>query len=42
VEERYDLRDICLPRQIALADAVAAGKPPPNAPRAAAAPVPAG
>jgi glycosyltransferase involved in cell wall biosynthesis len=29
VEERYDLRGVCLPQQIALADAVAAGRPPP-------------
>jgi glycosyltransferase involved in cell wall biosynthesis len=36
VQERYDLRDICLPRQIALTDAVAAGRRPPEWPRAVA------
>jgi len=29
VQERYDLRDVCLPGQIALADAVASGRRPP-------------
>ena len=41
VEERYDLRDVCLPGHIALADAVAAGRrsdaPRPTAPRPVAA-----
>jgi hypothetical protein len=31
VIERYDLRGVCLPRHIALVDAVASGRPPPDA-----------
>jgi glycosyltransferase involved in cell wall biosynthesis len=32
VQERYDLREVCLPQHIALANAVAAGRRPPEGP----------